>query len=348
MPKPVSFSNSSASEERIQWLDILRTIAITAVVLMHVSVPSISDITSFKDWGWNQALWLNAVSRFGVPVFLMITGVLFLNKKYNITSFLSKRGHRIILPFLLWSALYYIMYQPINPNSIQELIFGFLKILQTGAAFHLWYVYMILGIYLILPLVNIWIKQCTAKELAYFLVLWIVAISIHGFFLKDNLGMLFTQFYGYLGFVILGYALNFYPIIRSKKFAVLLMLIGIFSTYGLTLYYALTKGGLTSMFFEYLTPNVTLTCIGVFLVIRKTSVSYKYLSIIIQWISKYSYGVYLAHIAVLGYLQQANLLINTSWIGFSILLNTLIVLLLSTLLISIIHKIPLVGRYISG
>jgi surface polysaccharide O-acyltransferase-like enzyme len=100
---------SNSAVKRIFYLDQLRALAIIAVVLIHVSlfyfVSSRIDIHSFN---WFVSNVFYSMCRFCVPIFLMLSGILLLNKDYNFIEFIKKRYKRVILPFLFWSIVYII------------------------------------------------------------------------------------------------------------------------------------------------------------------------------------------------------------------------------------------------
>ncbi|MBS1573094.1 MAG: acyltransferase family protein [Bacteroidetes bacterium] len=339
---------ASGIEARKDWIDLLRAIAIFGVIILHVSVPYVSSFSSFKDINWNQALFLNSSVRFCVPLFLMISGILLLNKNYSLKEFLFKRFTRIVYPFLLWSLIYFFVHHSIQHVSFVEVGIELFKTLKTGAEYHLWYVYMILGLYLFIPIINSWIKTTKLNEVRYYLIIWILVLSFNLPYLNKFYTRIdFVYFTGYLGYLLLGYYLYKSKSIINRTKGFFLYFLGIVLTYFLTLIFALKDNEFVNVFFEYLTPNVILASISIFMIFKGYEIKNPLFLRGVKWISKYSYGTYLSHVAVIIFLSKFNLLFNTPVVFLTILLNAFIILLLSTFLIFGINKLPL-GKYISG
>ncbi|MGF7050538.1 surface polysaccharide O-acyltransferase-like enzyme [Paenibacillus sp. DS2015] len=140
--------------ERIIEIELLRGFAFLAVALQHaIAHYSIVEGITLED-GVLMTLLL-MLAKFAVPVFIFITGmVLFYNYTgpFNYVSFLKKRAKDILVPYILWSFVFFsISYgwqQGIIPQSIK-----WFQMLFTGKnSYHLWYVVMIFQFYLLFPL----------------------------------------------------------------------------------------------------------------------------------------------------------------------------------------------------
>src|ERR1039457_3873496 len=141
----------NAKPQNIDWINNLRLIALYAVIILHCSSPLLMQYGKVPLADWWTADFLNATVRFAVPVFVMITGALLLHREYEIGDFLKKRLTRVVVPFLFWS-LVYIWYSWYN----EEITFGtnikqVLHLLKYGSSYHLWYVYMLIGLYFFIP-----------------------------------------------------------------------------------------------------------------------------------------------------------------------------------------------------
>jgi surface polysaccharide O-acyltransferase-like enzyme len=205
---------------------------------------------------------------------------------------------------------------------------------------------MILGLYLFIPIINTWIKKANFSEIRYYLIIWVVVLSFNMPYLNKFYTRIdFVYFTGYLGYVILGYYL--YKTEKFKNKAIFIYSIGFLVTYFLTFVYTINEGKFTGVFFKYLTPNVLLASIGVFMMFKNREIKNKFFLQTIQFFSKYSYGTYLSHVAVIIFLSKFNLMISTPIVFISILLNATIILVVSTGLVFAINKLPL-GKYISG
>jgi surface polysaccharide O-acyltransferase-like enzyme len=153
------------------WIDLLKAIAAFAVIILHVTVSLLYDFANQQNW--QAANFYNSLVRFSVPVFVMISGVLLLNKNEELTTFLRKRFSRLLFPFIFWSVIY--LFIKINYDlPLKEIISYSIKVLKSGTEFHLWYIYMLIGLYLFIPILSKWTVNATKKEMIYFLSIWLV------------------------------------------------------------------------------------------------------------------------------------------------------------------------------
>ena len=138
------------------WIDYLRIIATVAVIVTHVSAGFLYE-TNLKFSNWWIGLFSAGSMRFCVPIFVMISGVLLLPEQYTLKAHLQKRFQRVLLPFIFWTMIYLSidLLLPILKGE-QIIITDSLKHIASGLLFgvrgHLWYIYMILGVYLFIPI----------------------------------------------------------------------------------------------------------------------------------------------------------------------------------------------------
>lgn len=339
--------------EKKEWIDYLRVIATVSVIFLHVSAEIPTLYKKIPNDIWWIGNFFDSSVRFCVPLFLMISGALLLGKKINTTDFLKKRIWRVLLPFLFWSLIYILLnvvFKLYTGEKINVLEYVFNQ-LHYGSANHLWFVYMILGIYLFLPIINSWIVNSETNDLLYYLLLWGLTLFIALPF-KTVLGFKIDLYYfsGYLGYLILGYYLSKYNFnkFRFIKISIfILFIVGFLITFSGT--YLLTKEALVfnGSFYEYLTPNVLFMSIAVFVFGKHLIIKNVLLLKIIDLINKYSYGIFLIHILILILLRKINIYWNLLHPCFSIPLIVIICLTISLAIIYLINKLPY-GKYISG
>lgn len=136
---------------RIFYLDLLKGVSIFFVVLLHTAALglSMSDIGSVV---WEVRNVTDSLCRFVVPVFVMISGTLLLNN--NRQYHLFKSVKRLIIPLLLWSMLYSFMAVTYQYRMISfESVTAFLRLTFLTPT-HNWFLYMLIGIYLTVPLLR--------------------------------------------------------------------------------------------------------------------------------------------------------------------------------------------------
>ena len=191
-------------KKRIIYLDYLRVLAIFGVLLNHISA------------NWENALFLNSeialfynsLGRIGVPLFLMLSGVLLLNNKLPIKEFIKRRYPRVIIPFLFYMTLLIMFFILLNPHILDGNVAVYvIKRYLSGR----WYVWMILGVYLLIPIMASFIKTSKLEGVKYFLIIWLITTAmitlskIFGFSLHY---LDLTLFSGPIGYLMLGYYLH--------------------------------------------------------------------------------------------------------------------------------------------
>lgn len=339
--------------EKKEWINYLRVIATVSVIFLHVSAEIPTLYKKIPDDIWWIGNFFDSAVRFCVPLFLMISGALLLGKKINTTDFLKKRIWRVLLPFLFWSLIYIalnVVFKLYTGEKINVLEYVFNQ-LHYGSANHLWFVYMILGVYLFVPIINSWIVNSETNDLLYYLLIWVLTLIIALPF-KTVLGFNIDLYYfsGYLGYLILGYYLSKYDFNQFRFINIsifILFIIGFLITFFGT--YLLTKeiSVFNGSFYEYLTPNVLFMSIAVFVFGKNLIIKNVLLLKIIYLINKYSYGIFLIHILILILLRKINIYWNLLHPCFSIPLIVMICLPISLIIIYLINKLPY-GKYISG
>ena len=306
---------------------------------------------------WLVGDFYNALSRFGVPVFVMITGALLLHREYEVGDFLKRRITRLIWPFLFWSCIF-ICYSWYNEDlefsnsSTWENIRTALHQLKYGAYYHLWYVYMLIGLYLFIPIISKFVRNANEKELLYFLAIWFLVITFSQVYLARFEPQIDVHYFaGYLGYLVRGHYLTFKPLPESGTTAPLIIYFALCLssiTIGTYLISANNKD-LSTVMYEPLGPFIILYSAGVFLLGRVCVFKLPEVAVKLRdLIGKLSLGIYLCHALFLTLLDEQGINYKLCSPILSIPITATICLLLSFFLIFIISKIPLIGKYISG
>lgn len=328
--------------EKISYISVLRIIATIAVIAIHASSGYLnsSDITGFD---WKYANLINSFTRFSVPIFVMLSGALLLAKEEQTGQFYTKRLLKICYPFIFWTIIYFFYNTNIRELNDDQLISTLVYRFKNGANAHLWYLYMIIGLYLAIPFLQKIIQHATIRELEIFLVLWFVTLFI---FNKNFLTYLpkldLTFFSSYTGYLVLGYYLrikNFSAIKWWCLFASIAIAIG---TAYFTYEMSLKAQEFRPLLYGYLSPNTVLIATGLFIFIKSITTELK-LPKWAEWIDRSSFGVYLCHILILNYVHPI-LPVGTF---LKIPLATFVTLIASILVTYAIRKLPF-GKYISG
>lgn len=208
---------------------------------------------------------------------------------------------------------------------------------------------MIIGIYLFLPIINKWVQKASKKEILFYLLVWIGVLMID----LPVINRLFTRidwryFSGFLGYVILGFYLNKYVNIQKNKwFYAVLFLLGNLITFIFTCFLSYRDGAPNKTFFSYLTPNVIMSAIGIFIFFKDKTIKNPTVAKIIESISQYSFGIYLSHVFAMIILPKIEISFNTEFVLVNIFATAILTLISSYFITLIINKLPL-GKHISG
>ncbi|MFE7060657.1 acyltransferase [Sutcliffiella sp. NPDC057660] len=344
--------------KRIVYLDWLRVIATVMVVVIHISAGMISINYFDGRSSWLATNFYEAISRMSVPLFVMISGALLLNNQREIKyrSFLNKTLSKIFIPLLGWSIIYY-MYQVYVANwyanfSVKEF---FQLFLANNISVHFWFMYMILGLYLTVPVIKIYIRGAEKKDLQYFLLLWLYAsvlVKFTKFYFGYSLNLELFHVTNYIGYFILGYYLSTLQLKKAYiKEAFIIMFIGMSATFLLTYFSTVNNNGqLQEFWYEYLSPNVLLSAVGSFWLIKGIASTLKKqtLPLGLNLISTFSFGIYLVHMLVIMVFADSVIpfLRNTFHSAVSVPLITIFVLIVSVIITYVFSKIPVIKRFV--
>ena len=168
------------NSNRIVFLDYLRVVACFMVILVHSIEPFYLGGDGTYIASHNDALivtLLDSLLRSAVPLFVMASSYLLVPVKADTATFYRRRAERVVIPFVVWSLLYAIVpFWGMEADVADNLKTLSLNFLPTSG--HLWFVYMLLGVYLIMPIISPWLERVSARGERYFLALWLLATAL--------------------------------------------------------------------------------------------------------------------------------------------------------------------------
>ncbi|WP_449373485.1 acyltransferase [Arthrobacter psychrolactophilus] len=341
------------ARQRIEYFDVLRAIAIIAVVVLHTAASRWYTLPP-SSTSWQALNIYDSMVRFCVPIFFMISGALFLQPERNITvrSLMRKSIPRLLLAFVLWSG-FYAAWHGFGPNghgSIRNTLAQFVL-----GYYHLWFIYAMIGLYLITPLLR---KIVEVRAIAwYFVALAGVFASIAPMLVpvpvvaealdKAQLHLVL----GYSMFFVLGHLLNTATLSRKALMWCLLSgLAGIIVTAVGTAWLSMLQGKNTVFFYQYLTPNVIAAAVAVFCAAKywgeKHTLSFGWRRFIGP-ISAYSFGIYMVHPFFQEFLAGRGISSQLAHPVFSVPITTLAILIPSFIVAFVVRRIPKIGAYIA-
>ena len=163
------------TENRVVWVDWMRVAACFMVLLVHSTEPFYlggdgSQILTKADAYW--ASFFDSIVRACVPLFIVASSYLQFPLHYSTGVFCRRRAVRILIPFVLWSVVYALAWGEPSEN-FHNLAFNF-----NYAAGHLWFVYMLIGVYLLMPLLSPWAERVGKRELKAYIAIWLFTTLI--------------------------------------------------------------------------------------------------------------------------------------------------------------------------
>ena len=308
--------------QRIVFLDYLRVIACFMVILVHSCEfyycgPTEVFFNSVDDRFW--VALIDSALRAAVPLFVMASSYLLVPLTTDSTTFFKRRFVRVFVPFVIWSVLYACLPVWLGrvdgdvAERLSRLMYNF-----NGDSGHLWFIYMLIGVYLVMPIISPWLKQVSRRGEECFLVIWGVT-TLWGY-LHPWLGNLWGEaiwndfhalyyFSGFIGYVVLAHYFRTYihwTTAKSVAIGLPIYLVG----YAITAIVFYRHGAVSTDFayveqsWNFCTFNVALMTIGLFLMLSKINYKAKGLYGPVQQVSKLSYGIYLMHIMLLGFVYD--------------------------------------------
>ena len=279
----------------------IRAFAIMCVILLHSITPYLSVSAYYGSKAYFFNLIVNSITRTGVPLFLMISGALILNDELtnDIKSFYKKRLSKLLIPLLSWNILYFLFYVKLGKNELSLKLFIEL-VLNNGTAYHLWYVYNLLSIYIVAPFLKKIVDNSSIKQLTFLMVLIGFCTTIRPA-LNNMISPLYVYLFepicnGYFLFFLAGYVLD--KIELRKKTRWLFLVMGAMGIW-ISLWGNHTSSSIELINFKHnggYDISSFLLSIAIFILFRSKIF---HSNGIIKSISQSSYGMYFIHVALI-------------------------------------------------
>lgn len=193
-------------------LDVVRIVACMMIVETHC--PPVSNSIDFAYKGVFLGFW-SFMAEPGVGLFLLISGYLLLPVQIDLKVYFRKRFSRIIFPTLMWTLIYLLIKMVKEQIDASELLISVLSIPFSPQGHPiLWYMYVLIGLYLVAPIISPWLLKSSKHDIELYLLIWLYSLIFP--VLPDVIkvdtsitGILY-YFSGYIGFFLLGFYLKRY------------------------------------------------------------------------------------------------------------------------------------------
>ena len=385
--KPLVMNLSNQKNQHIVWLDVVRFIAMFTVVCCHCTDPfnfypgTAPNIGEIKLWG---AIY-GSVLRPCVPLFVMITGALLLPVRSDASTFYKKRIPRVFYPFLIWSGLYNLFpwitgLLGLNPQIILDFFpYAGEEVMQQSfsvsleyilmipfnfsiLAVHMWYIYLLIGLYLYLPVFSAWVEKASERAKLMFLLAWGVTLLLPYYYQFvsnylwgtcswNSFGMLYA-FAGFNGYLLLGHYLKNleWSLKKTLAIGIPMFAVGYAVTFlGFRHITALPEytDEMLELFFTYCSLNVVMMTIPVFMLAKKVKVNSERMKKALANLTVCGFGIYMIHYFFTGPSVVLMRAINMP-IGLQIPVAAILAFAVSWGLVWLIYRAGKVAKYIVG
>lgn len=331
--------------KRNQAIDALRFLCALLVILLHISAFYVVKEIENQNFDFWIANFIDSFARIAVPIFILISGKFLLERAESVTEFYHKRLKKIAIPLLFWSFVYsaytLVAYRIFKNEWDAESVFY--NLLHGVPHYHLWYLYMLIGLYFVTPIIRSMLAplDLTSQTLVgcAFMLLGIV-IDIWDRY-HNNTQIFVLWFLPFLGYFILGHALP-QKMVMNKLLCLFTCLLGICLTGWLT---GFTTGWLRDnlYFYSYLSPTVVIASISLYLYFHKVKVSGELFS----ELAKHTLGIYVIHA---GFVDLLKFSVFKERISDNIFLEIgglfVLVLVPTVVCVYLINKIPILKKVI--
>lgn len=304
---------------RLGWPDVLRIAAVFAVMLIHSAAPLLVAYQELPQAAWWAGNIYDSLARWCIPAFVMLSGTFLIDRAYHLgpARFLRRRAARMLGPLLVWSVVYLLWRKYANGEDIA--FSSFPALIATGPVYyHLWFIYLLVALYLLAPILALYVRRAGRHGLIYFLLLWLAAGSLlpiaerfWGFELYPPGGAADSAF-RYSGYFVLGHVLRDVPVRANQRWwLAAVFLIGFAATAGGTYYLTAVRNGGTfdGLLYEYYSINVALMALAAYLACKSVRAPNvvgwsKAPKPVVHFVALCVPGMYLVHAMVISALKR--------------------------------------------
>lgn len=354
---------NKTESNRIFYFDLLRVIAIIGIVFCHTSISFV--IPDMGSINFYFSSFYDCFREFSVPIFVMLSGALLIGKKDSLISFFKKRLSRIFIPFIFWCAIYilyatFYMKRELNFINAFEIFIG--KGGTIGVAF--WFIWMIIVVYIAVFLINKHLnlkydKNKIMNALAVLSVIYIVMFQLN-IFTDQYYSQLILYYASFISYAIIGYCLANSNYLESKfspnkLIAVTFCLSAVLYGYYIICYVVPTSISNNGFrFLGYFNVLILAMSVCIFLFFKYLSKTQfmnnleknKYGNAITT-LSRYAYGIYLAHYLILFHMKNViNSIVPLSSLNsiIAIPVMAISVVIICFAILYVLNRIPYINK----
>jgi surface polysaccharide O-acyltransferase-like enzyme len=355
--KSVMNQNQPIFGGHVIWIDLLRIICTLMVIAIHWNYPY-SEVSPDKIpvLRWFATAFLDNYFRCAVPLFVMISGYLLLNKKSLLNKYFMGRLTRLVIPLLAWSFIYFAVQRITNgtdSSGHQITLFYCIRGILTGnVAHHLWFLSMMLSVYLAAPILHAVVHSGNQIVIKYVIFLWLIVSFVFPIVSEfscrlagiDKINFSFYVINIYTGCFIAGYFFGSLKISFRLFLSLFAMTVLLSTGSTLTAYYGNTD---RIALFGYCK---ILMILAVFLMVKYLGTAINITSEkTIQWLSylaSLTYGIYLIHYLFLRFIENIGINMTLLFPFFSIPIGVIFIFTVSAFGVAVLKQIPLLRHLV--
>ncbi|MDE6260118.1 MAG: acyltransferase family protein [Oscillospiraceae bacterium] len=334
-------------------LDVIRSIAIVFVLVIHTAAGGLTQTPGTFDW-WSALLW-GAPVRPAVPLFFMCSGALMLCRDITPRRIFTHNMPRILCAMFAWAFLYRLVALVDDGFTMAGLWDAAKRTILLQHEFHFYFLHMLILVYAFLPVARVFVRAASRRELEYLLGLWMVTgilipmlASFWPFTLVEPLGLRYKmgQTYSCIGYALLGHYLRQYGGSIRRRWYALALLAGLAITAGGCAVLSLRGGTLNTIPLEGMTPGPMLTALGLFgLVITRKEWPVPVVKVTGR-LAQAAFCIYLVHVLFQRLFLRLGISAGASPCLLSIPFVCLLLLAAGWLTWEVLHRVPIVKTYL--
>ena len=330
-------------------IKLLTLVATFCVILLHTAAIPFAHFHI----GWSVAVMYETLGRIAFPLFLLIAGYVSLNKNESLLSTLKTRVLDLVIPLIAWSAIYLVYSNLVHANKAPV---SLLELLSTPAYPHMWFIYTMILLYLVTPLLNTFITHGSQQRVNYTLTVWFVLASVY--VLLDNVKATLLEngavpmpsnidMVVYLsGFYILGGVVRRFHIAPKVTISAIIFVLAAVLTAVMAYSFSKSIYRPNDLFLFYSAPTMVIISLGCFFMLLNASFRYNRPVIkALRVLSRLSLGIFFVHAIVLEALVAV---LKLDFTGYSSIITIPLVALacfaISAGIIFLLQRIPYVRR----
>ncbi len=282
------------------WIDNAKILAAFAVVFLHCASGVVIETEQFNSTDWWIGNVYTSLVRWCVPVFVMISGALLLdpNKSESLLEFYRRRAARILIPLLFWTVFFSVWNVKGFILRGEEIPWLYVtrEVMRGSPFYHMWFLYMIVGLYLFAPFLRRIVSQTSYNELV-FLVIILFGMSMLNFVLinTDNVQLIINRFLLYLSYFIAGHVIRVTKL-RPNSILILVIFLASVALTSVGHYLLARNSGLNEGMYFHGNLSITVVPMSLSIMFLLKELSFPIMNArISKHLASLSLGIYIVH-----------------------------------------------------